>query len=465
MGDDNEIKQLIRKKSETFLKHALFQARGGESVYDLEAEFAKTRKNKSFVVLGVTAIAILCLTVAAFAVTRIIEKKVAATPVNVSAFQDLNLKDILDSSKQDDAALERAKTGLAQLGADLNSGIEFADRDYRASQLSIRTLGLSTRDEASRIAQVAVVRDAARAKLQAGYAFAAAASRSEIAKIQKRIDRYDSRSLAKAKSEQAVLENERVAYELEKEQQAKLYESRIGAIEAAYKRELGALGRQKDELAAALTSRYNPTFSDPRAVSLLAPRFETLAPMLVPLAPMLAPLDPYLGPAGILDPIAEANLDASFSDLRYLSGELRSVPYLNSVPSALARIESEAMLSIGAYRAALQAAASGLEARDVTIAGLERYRSALVTLARDSGDSGYVINARDPARLLVLFDPAAGAREGDRGFVVRKGKVVATVSFTFTGGDAYALVTKLEEGQSPRAFDSIVLSDSRKAAK
>ena len=330
--------------------------------------------------------------------------------MSVSAFQDLNLKDILDSSKQDDATLERAKSRLAELGADLNSGLEFADRDYRASALSIRTLGLSSDEEGSRISGVAAIRDTAKANLEAGYSSASTAIRLEIATVQKRIDRYDSRSLAKAKAEQAVLENERVAFDFEKEQQAKLYESRISKVEAAGARELDALGRQKDELAAALTSRYNPTFSDPRAVSLLSSRGG-------PLDPPLAPFDPYLNQAGILDPIAEARLDKSLSDLQYLSGELISTPYLNSVPSALMRIEAEAVSSAGAYHDALKAAASGLAARDGTIAALE----AKVAAAEESLEQSEAQRLKERPAILAALN---GSKPIDAKAVARLDELV-----------------------------------------
>ena len=252
MDNDDEIKRLIRKESERFLKHALYQARGGEAGYDFEAEFGKTRRNKSRLVIGATALTILCLAVAAFAVTRVIERNSAAAPVNVSAFEDLNLRDLLDASKQDDAALDRAKITLAGLGADLNSGLEFVDRDYRSSLLTTDVLDLSAGDKERRIAQAAAYKNAAKRKLRSDYAAAAAASRAEIATVQKRVDQYDSRSLAKAKAQQAILENERLAFDIEKGRQAAIYEARIGGIEAAKRRDISALGRQKDNLADAV---------------------------------------------------------------------------------------------------------------------------------------------------------------------------------------------------------------------
>jgi len=294
MGNDDEIKHLIRRESESFLKNALVESKGKGAAYDLTAEFARTRRNKSFVVIGATAITIAVLGVAAVAVTRAIERNIARAPVDVAAFEDLHLKDILDSSKRNEADLDRAKLELSQLDGDLESGLETADRDYRSSVESIRARALGGADESRSIARAAATKDAVQRKLRVDYSVAAAAKREEIAAAQKRIDQYDSRSLAQAKEEQSTLANERVAFDIEKKQQAQFYESRIAEIEAARDRDMADLTRQRNELAASITARYNPSFQDSLSTSLLSGWSRpTDAP--------LAPFHPYLGPAGILD--------------------------------------------------------------------------------------------------------------------------------------------------------------------
>lgn len=469
MDNDNEIKQLIRRESDSFLKNALIQSKGKEASYNLDTEFARTRHNKSFVVVGVTALTILILGVAAVAVTRVIERNIAKAPVNVTAFEDLNLKDILDSSKRNESDLARAKLELSQLDADLKSGLDAADRDYQSSVESIRARAPGSAEENRQIAEAAAARDAAQRKLKSDYASAAAKKRGEMATIQKRIDQYDSRSLAQAKEAQSTLANEQTAFDIEKKQQADLYESRIADLEAGRRRDVSALTRQKDDLAASLTARYNPKFGDSRASSLLS---GWVAPAVSP----LAPFHPYLGPAGIFDSDAEARLDASFGNLEYLSAKLQAVPYINSVPSALSRIEGEARVSIAAYRAALQTAGSGLRTRDDTIAALtaraesaeaslEQYRLAVAAYARENHESGYVIDARDGARLLIYLDPGVSVQDGSLGYVVRGDTSVATVTFSLRGKSVYANVAKVEEGESPQAFDSILIAASREAAQ
>ncbi len=462
MGNDNEIKQLVRHESESFLKKAQVYAKAQRGAYDFQAEFAKTRRNRSFVVVGASAITILILGIAAIAVTRMIERSVARTPVDVAAFDDLNLKDLLDSSKRNEDDLSQAKLALSQIDSDLSSSLASADRDYQASVESIRMRALPKAQENQQVAAAAAVWDAAEKKLRADHDSAAAKKRDEIVSIQKRIDQYDSRSLARAKAEESTLANERTAFDIEKQQEVQVYEARIADLQAARKRDIDALTRQKNDLAAAITARYNPTFADARSATLLS---GWKAPSLTP--PQV--FHPYLGPAGVLDSASESSLDQSYSDLSFLSNELQAVPYINSVPAALSRIATEAESSIAAYRKALQAAGSGLEDRDKKIAALTtraeaaettlaQYRAAVIAYARGSRESGFVIDAHDSAKLVVCLDPGASVQDGYLGYLIRGDKAVATVSFALVDGIVYAKVIQVAEGEAPQAFDSILVA-------
>ena len=54
MGDDNEIRQLIHREAEDFLAKARSATKDVREIYDIDAEFAKTRKNRSRMVPLVT---------------------------------------------------------------------------------------------------------------------------------------------------------------------------------------------------------------------------------------------------------------------------------------------------------------------------------------------------------------------------------------------------------------------------
>ena len=421
MGDDNEIRQLIRHESESFLNTALVHSKDVVKTYDLDVEFAKTKQNKSFFVIVATLIAIVAVGAAAFGVTRAIEISVAASPVDVTAFEDLNLKDILDTSKRNEADMQRVKSDLAQLQLDLKTNLDAVDRDYKAAIVSIKANTANPADEKAQTTIADAAAAAKRQKLQAAYRTASAAKQAEIDAIQKKVDQYDSRAVEQAKKQEAVLQSERMAFDIEKKQQAQMYETRIADLEAARAKDVADLTRQKDELAASLTARYNPTYADDRSASLLQSVRKDLPP-----APALEAFHPYLSAAGVLDKAAMQQLDQSFSDFEYLSAKLRAVPYINSVPSSFSRMESEARASIVSYRVALTAAAgSGLEDRDARIAALEagplpreasleQFRWAVSSFARESRESGYVIDAGNPRRSSSISTRRYLYRRGHR---------------------------------------------------
>jgi len=462
MGDDNEIRQLIRRESETSLKTALDKSKDVARKYDFETEFAKTKRNRSFVVVGVTAAAVLAVGIAAFLVTTGIERKTESTPVDVAAFDDLNLKEILDSSKRNEMDIERIQLEQNQLAYDLKAATDAADRKYQAAVESVKARSLGAAEEKAGIAAAAAVAASEKKGAKAVYASGFAGKSKELAAVRKKSEQYDSRLVEQAQQQKAILANERIAFDLEKKKQADFYESRIAELESARAREVAELKRQKAELAASLTSRYNPTFADERSQALLAASAPAGAS-----APA-APFHPYLASSGLIDGNAESRLDTSLSDLLYLSAKLRSVPYLNSVPPALARLEADARSSILAYRAALSRAGAGLEDRDQRLAALsaraeaaerslDQYRSAVAAYARDSREAGYILDARDGSKILVYLDPSVPVAEGSTGYAMRADKELATLTFHLSGGAVSASLGKLEAEEPLRPFDAVLV--------
>jgi hypothetical protein len=460
MGNDNEIKQLIRRESESFLNTALAQSKGVKA-YNFEEEFSKTGKNKSYVVIVATAITIVALLVASMLVTRAISSSVDATPVDVAAFDDLNLKDLLDASKRNETDLERTKLELSQLDVDLKTALDQADREYKSAVESIQAKAQGTSDAAVQTAAAAAARDVVKDKLRANYKAVTAKKQADIAAIQKRIDQYESHAMDQAKKQQATLANERLLFDIEKKKQADMYEARIADLIAARQKDVDELTRQKNELAASLTARYNPSFDDQRSSSLLLnwsdKHISTVEPFYG-----------YLSTAGILDQTSEKKLDRSLDDFEYLAKKLRTVPYINSVPPALSRLEAEAESSIAAYRSALVSAGSGLESRDENIAqltaratkaenSLAQYRAAVTAYAHDNRESGYILDTSSQSRLVIFLSPDAKVAEGSQGYVVRGDTAVATVVFHIEGDAVYAKVTNVESGEQPRPFDSILV--------
>jgi hypothetical protein len=470
MGDDNEIRQLIRRESETFLAKAFKEAEGKGTTYDLEKEFAQTARNRSPIVVVATLATIAALGAVAFGVTRIIEGRTAAAPVDVTAFEDLNLKDILDTAKRNESDMERARLEMEKLDYDLKNGVETADRNYQAAAESIKAQGLPSSDESMRLKDAAAL--AAREKLALKEAYASQSKRkmAEIADLQKRIDQYDQRLTEQAKKQQELLDNERRIFDFEKKKQTDFYEARIAALEAARSKDVATLKRQKEDLAASITSRYNPKLADERSAALLSGYSPPAS-----VAPQVE-MNPYIETAGVAAPGSGTALRRSLSDFLFLSSKLRSVPYLNSVPPALARMEAEARESVALYSGALSRAGTGLQERDARIRelsaraeaaerALASYRWAIDQYVRESREGGYVLDPRDPSSLSVALNPGVPVVDGSSGYVVRGDKAVAALSFYAKDGAMRARVVELAEGESIRPFDSVLVEASPGAAK
>lgn len=469
MGDDNEIRQIIRRESESFLTTALHAAKDVGTTYDFETEFAKTKQNRSFLVWGVIAATILALGAAAYGVTRIIGEQAAKAPVDIRVFADLNLKDLLDTAKRNENDMSQAKQELAALDYDYRTRSEAADRSYASAVESIKTRNLGASQENREIEAAAASRDEAKRRLSVDYQPAAAAKKAQIAEIQKKIDAYDQRTMAQAKQQQAVLDNERRLFDMQMKSQTAVYESQIADLKAARTRDMAAMKRQTDALAAALTARYNPVFGDARSKALLDSWKAPLDPGQPPALP------PYLESRGFMDAGSSLRLDQSLADFRYLSGELGSIPYLNSVPPALSRMESEALADIATYRAALVKAAAGLEDRDAQIAeltatleatrrALDRYARAVSEYLLANSEGGVVVDPRDPSSIVVDLNPALPAADGSTGYAVRNDRIVARLSFYLKDGRLFARVTNMKAGAGLKAFDAIVVDAAAPAA-
>lgn len=462
MGDDNEIRQVVRRQSEQFLDQARHATKEVGLVYNLDEEFKKSKKNKPYVVYIVTAITIAVLGGAAFVTTGIIRQQTAAMPVDVNAFQDLNLRDVLDRAKRDESDLESSKLELSRLESDQTAALEAAERDQQASFDTIKASGLSDADEKAALAAATAKAAANKKDIKARFSASIAQKRQEVDTKQTKVDSYNQRMSEQTRKQQEKLDNQGKLFDLEKDRLVSTYEGKIKDMQAAIAREEAAMKRQREELQTTLTTRWNPTYGDEKSAALLS-NFKLGKGGIV------GSLPPKLDSTSVLTLADAEALETSRSNLLFLSSKLRAVPYLNSVPPALARMEYEARLQFDTYRAALIRAGGVIDARDKRIseleaqlaadeAYLERYRWATSQFVLDSREGGYIMDCRTSSEILVAVNPAIPVPEGTTGYVVRTGdKAIATLSFFYKDGGVRARLVQINPGEKLRPFDPITV--------
>ncbi|GAB1482117.1 hypothetical protein MASR2M78_09320 [Treponema sp.] len=75
-----------------------------------------------------------------------------------------------------------------------------------------------------------------------------------------------------------------------------------------------------------------------------------------------------------IDTASIQDTTSRYDDLRLLIGRLREVPYINSVPGALAAIDEASAKIVSEYAALLVASAASVRSRDTQISKLENRR-------------------------------------------------------------------------------------------
>jgi hypothetical protein len=463
MGDDNEIRQVVRRQSEQFLDQARNATKELGQVYNLDEEFKKSRKNKSYMVYIVTAVTIAVLGGAAFFTTSLIRKQTAAMPVDVNAFQDLNLRDVLDRAKRDEADLEAAKLELSRLESDQQTALASAERDKAASIDTIKASGLSDTDERAAIKEAEAKAAANARDIKAKFTASIAQKKKEVTTKQEKVDSYNQRMSEQTRKQQEKLDSQTRLFDLEKERLVATYDGKIKDMQDAIAREEVAMKRQREELQTSLTTRWNPTYADAESAALLTG-------FKLGKGGVVGSLPDSLASTGILSAADAAAVEASRANYLFFSAKLRAVPYLNSVPPALARMEYEARLQFDVYRAALIKAGGVIDARDKRIAELEaqlavdeayleQYRWSVSQFVLNSKEGGYIVDCRNPAELFVSLNPAVPVAEGGTGYIVRQGdKAIATLSFYYKAeGGLRAKLVQIAAGEKLKPFDPITV--------
>lgn len=454
-----EIKLFLGKESEKLRA-------GGGPGYDLVSEYRKTKKNFSPLVPIAIALVVVVFAAASWMVTKAINSQARKVSVNIEAFEDLNLKDLLDQAKNTDAQLKTALNDLAAVEYEMNAELARI-RDEKAAALSLLA-GLSPADQKRRAAAIESDAAAKERAVRAKYASRISEKRIAVTALQERAAAYDARSVEEARKQQEVLDNQEKLFQMEKANLTASYEERIKAMDAALKAEKSDGAARLSKAIAELTARYNPTWTDERGKALSSAKADAPRPPAVPL-PEAAPRG---SPVGVEELRAAA---ARYDQLYFLIGKLRETPYINSVPGALAAADNSAAELVKSYTKVVTDAAAAARARDDRIARLEdaaardrarieSYAYAFSGFTRDENEAGFVIDGRNSERVLLYVDPIFRFSDGTTAWAFRAADVqVAELKLRKDGDSVTARVERLEPGFALQPFDRILLKLTDKA--
>jgi len=476
MGDANKIKKIVSDSSKEYLSKSLESIESGRQ-YNLADEFAATKKNRSLFVVGIAALTVAGFALTAYLMTKAIERSTESQTVDVSSFEDLNLKDLLDVAKRTEEQFAGLNREAGDLERAMDAEILAASRAYDADAELLAVERISEGARRTRIAAAQRKRDAAIAAIRERYDPLIAAKKAELDDAAKALETYDSRMLEQAKKNEELIASERRLFELERAELTAYYEGRIEALSRDAEEERARLAASKDALVAALEKakadelaeaflRYNPVFEE-RDVLATIESFSEERARPSPLVPQ------SIIDSGVDAALRAADIREALDAIDAVSARLGLVPYDNSIPAALGALRRSALSLASSYAAIVEACAALVVSEAERSGRLETelsqaraalaasrleasaYRGAVESLARGAGDAGYVLASADGQLYLWLGQLALGAAEA---WVFRDDMAIARISVKRDGNLYKGAVLELAGEETPRPFDKILVA-------
>ena len=239
---DNDIKikkELSQTHKDVMLflddELSLLQKENAISSYNLDEEYAKTKKNKSLFSFFILTGCLIVVLLVSWGLKKNIDTKNENITINLEEFDNLNLKGLLDSvfkvqGNYDNAIKEKSRI-VSQKELELQDAQTKLDNEL----FLIDSLKLSSKKEIAR--RKTQAEDEYKKNLEEinlKYDEQIAAIEAEANEYKLQLAEYDTAKIESAKEQEKLLNSERQVQELERKKLIKEYEDRLSAVNADF---------------------------------------------------------------------------------------------------------------------------------------------------------------------------------------------------------------------------------------
>lgn len=240
MGNDNKIVPAKKENSVLHNQVMMFLDEevsnlpddGYRNSYNLEEEYAKTKKNHSrFTPLALLG-ALLVVLGTVFAVTLIITDIDKKVTVELSEFADLNLKTLLDSVAKIQTSYDEAVTEKTVLVSDRELALTSAENKKNQDIFVIQSMHLANKnEEKKRIEKVNQTYEKDVKDIYENYEPKLVSVTKKIEELDAQLKSYDASKIEAAQQQDRAINSERQVQELEKRRISEQYEQRISELQ------------------------------------------------------------------------------------------------------------------------------------------------------------------------------------------------------------------------------------------
>jgi len=316
--------------------------------YNLETEYAKTRKNKNTFIWILMAVCFVVVGLVTYGISRFVDYQNDHLSVSIDVFNDLNLRNLLDIVSQTKEQHESALREKSRLEAEFTYAKTQAQQKRDADLFTLQSMKLGKAETNKRTAAIWEEYNKTIRSLHDMYDVKISTQENLAKQYQAQLAEYDSGKVEQAQQQEAAIDSTKQLYEIERKQTSEKYE------------------KQLQEIRSQLTSQQQQSFENQKnAVKEVTVKYQkeidTLDPVVAGKNDLLARAansadhDSYEGSV-IASQLAKnasseyraklATISSAFDDFSSAQKIVSSVPQKNSIPSFVKAMSRFAFSSV-----------------------------------------------------------------------------------------------------------------------
>lgn len=227
MANDNKIK-IGKAEVKLFLSNEMLPSENDKPIlYDLEAEYAKSKKTKSFFTIWVLLACIVVVVLLTFAVTKYIEYKNNHLSVGIQVFEDLNLKNLLDVVSRTEESMQEVTKKKIQLEAEKQALVLQAEVKKQGDLELLDSLRLSSSERKKREQTINQEYEQEIQSISGKYDSQIDFCSLQIEELQVQLSSYDKKNVEMAQQQEAALNSQLQVFQLEKAEMEAQHQEKI----------------------------------------------------------------------------------------------------------------------------------------------------------------------------------------------------------------------------------------------
>jgi uncharacterized membrane protein len=437
MADDRKVNNQITVSEQNFLPSEIVNPDERRDIYSLNKEFAKTGKNINWMVIILVLLFVLVIALFIIIFNYYAFERDKNIDVDITEFDDVRLRDILQSSRMAENNIQIKSNELQSLLIKMNNHILEINNTYlnKVNAVLDQNLPLPVTNEM--ILDLKKSEQSEINKVKAKYESAIYSKRQELIKLQNE-KREEEAKIAKLKKDAPTATDEDKVYKLKMKNLYDASSSGLSSMADFYNR-----------YNKYLIQKYNPVFSSDDLKTNIQKNSKSSEKR------NLKEYDEVFSKENIISRKQFNDIRDKISDQDKLIQRLGGVGYENSVPPALRSIDNLATSIINDYENLWYNLASTLRSKNFQI---ESYKTALDASLKERPESGYIISAENPDKILIHINRIVTVKDGDTGFVFRTDdKYIGKVEFYRTMDGLKGRVIELADSEKMRPLDRILI--------